>query len=63
MRSFVLREGVYATLWPDTQRDRPRSVVNPAASVKGDLATMLAIQQQRLASPENSGSVARLHEG
>jgi Uma2 family endonuclease len=65
---FVLREGVYATLKPDAQRVLRSEIfpglwLNPAAIFNGDLAVMLAILQQGLASPEHSGFVARLHEG
>ena len=68
MRSFVLREGVYETLKPDTQRVLRSEIfpglwLNPAAIFNDDLATILAILRQGLASPEHSGSVARLHEG
>ena len=65
---FVLREGVYATLKPDAQRVLHSEVfpglwLNPAAIFTGDLAALLAILQQGLASPEHSGFVARLHGG
>ncbi len=65
---FVLREGVYATLKPDAQRVLRSEIfpglwLNPAAIFNGDLAVMLAILQQGLASPEHSGFVARLQEG
>ena len=65
---FVLREGVYATLRPDAGHILRSEVfpglwLNPAAIFSGDLAAMLAVLQQGLASPEHSGFVARLHEG
>jgi len=65
---FVLREGVYETLKPDAQRVLHSEVfpglwLNPAAIFSGDLAALLAILQQGLASPEHSGFVARLHGG
>jgi len=65
---FVLREGVYATLKPDAQRVLHSEVfpglwLNPATIFSGDLAAMLAVLQQGLASPEHSVFVARLHEG
>ncbi|HSF34375.1 MAG TPA: Uma2 family endonuclease [Candidatus Tectomicrobia bacterium] len=46
----LLRSEVFAGLWLD-----------PAALVRGDLAAMLGIVQQGLASPEHAAFVARLH--
>jgi Uma2 family endonuclease len=65
---FVLREGVYETLKLDAQRVLHSEVfpglwLNPATIFSGDLAAVLAVLQQGLASPEHSGFVARLHEG
>jgi hypothetical protein len=47
--SGLLRSEVFAGLWLD-----------PAALVRGDLATVLAIVQQGLASPEHATFVTRL---
>jgi Uma2 family endonuclease len=65
---FVLHEGVYETLKPDAQRVLRSEIfpglwLNPAAIFTGNLAAMLAILQQGLASPEHAGFVARLHGG
>jgi Uma2 family endonuclease len=65
---FVLREGVYVTSRPDAGHILRSEVfpglwLNPAAIFSGDLAAMLAVLQQGLASPAHSGFVARLHEG
>jgi hypothetical protein len=46
----LLRSEVFAGLWLD-----------PAALVRGDLATALAVIQQGLASPEHVAFVSRLH--
>jgi Uma2 family endonuclease len=46
----ILRSEVFAGLWLD-----------PAALVRGDLATVLAIVQQGLAGPEHAAFVTRLH--
>jgi Uma2 family endonuclease len=46
----LLRSEVFVGLWLD-----------PAALVRGDLATVLAIIQQGLASPEHAAFVTRLH--
>jgi Uma2 family endonuclease len=46
----LLRSEVFAGLW-----------LNPAALVRGDLATVLAVLQQGLASPEHVAFVTRLH--
>ncbi len=62
---FVLREGVYETLTPDTDGVL-RSEVFPglwlqaAALWSGDLAAMRAVSQERLASPEHAALRARL---
>lgn len=62
---FVLREGVYETLEPDSEGIQ-RSEVFPGlwlpadALWAGDLATMLTVLQQGLASPEHATFVARL---
>ena len=64
---FVLREGVYEGLQPDDEGVL-RSEVFPGlwlpvdALWAGDLATMLAVLQQGLASPEHAVYVAGLHE-
>ena len=47
-----LRSAVFPGLWLD-----------PAALVRGDLATVLAMVQQGLGSPEHATFVARLHLG
>ncbi len=62
---FVLREGVYATLKPDTERVLrselfPGLWLAPTAIFSGDLAEILVILQQGLASPAHSSFVARL---
>ena len=64
---FVLREGVYEALQPDAEGIL-RSEVFPGlwlpadALWAGDLAAMLAVLQQGLASPEHSAYVADLRE-
>jgi len=62
---FVLRDGQYERLPRDAQglvRSEvfPGLWLYPAALLPGDLATMLAIVQQGLASPEHNAFVARL---
>jgi Uma2 family endonuclease len=63
---FVLRAGQYERL-PRGAQGLLRSEVfpglwlNPAALVQGDLATVLAIVQHGLASPEHAVFVTRLH--
>ena len=57
--------GFYATLKPDTERVVRSEVfpglwLAPPAIFSGDLAAILVILQQGLASPEHSGFVARL---
>ena len=63
---FVLRAGQYERL-PVDAHGRLQSEVfpglwlDPAALVRGELATVLAIVQQGLGSPEHATFVARLH--
>jgi Uma2 family endonuclease len=62
---FVLRAGQYERMPVDAQgliRSEvfPGLWLDPAALVRGDLATVLAIVQQGLASPEHVAFVARL---
>lgn len=63
----VLREGVYEVLKPDAHGVL-RSQVFPGLWLKadalweGDLATMLAVLQEGLASPEHAEFVERLHQ-
>jgi Uma2 family endonuclease len=63
---FVLREGQYQALQPDAQ-EVFRSEVFPglwldaAALVSGDLAAVMSVLQQGLASPEHAAFVARLN--
>jgi hypothetical protein len=63
---FVLRDGKYERL-PLDPDGLLRSVVfpglwlDPAALVRGDLAAVLAVVQQGLASPEHAAFVARLN--
>jgi Uma2 family endonuclease len=62
---FVLRDGQYERM-PRYAQGLVRSEVfpglwlDPAALLRGDLATVLAIVQQGLASPEHNAFVARL---
>ncbi len=62
---FILREGVYETLTPD-ERGVLRSQVfpglwlQPAAFWTSDLAGMLAVLQEGLASPEHAAFMQRL---
>jgi len=63
---FVLRAGQYERLSVDANglvRSEvfPGLWLDPVALVRGDLATVLAIAQQGLGSPEHSTFVARLH--
>jgi Uma2 family endonuclease len=63
---FVLRDGQYERMPVDAQgllRSEvcPGLWLNPAALVRGDLATVLTIVQQGLASPEHAAFVTRLH--
>lgn len=62
---FALREGVYEPLVPDENGVLRSEVfpglwLQPAAFWAGDLATMLAVLQEGLASPEHVAFVARL---
>jgi len=47
----ILRSGVFGGLWLD-----------PAALVRGDLARVLAVVQQGIASPEHAAFVSRLRQ-
>ena len=63
---FVLRAGQYERLPVDANgllRSEvfPGLWLDPAALVRGDLATVLAMVQQGLGSPEHAAFVARLH--
>jgi hypothetical protein len=63
---FVLRDGQYERMSVDAQgllRSEvfPGLWLDPAALVRGDLATVLAIIRQGLASPEHAVFVSRLH--
>jgi len=63
---FVLRAGQYEPLPVDANgllRSEvfPGLWLDPAALLRGDLATVLAIVQQGLGSPEHATFVARLH--
>jgi Uma2 family endonuclease len=63
---FVLRAGQYERMSMDAQglvRSEvfPGLWLDPAALVRGDLATVLAIIQQGLVSPEHVAFVTRLH--
>ncbi len=62
---FVLREGQYERLPPDANgllRSRvfPGLWLDPTALVRSDLATVLAVLDQGLASPDHAAWVARL---
>ena len=63
---FALREGQYVPLTPD-ERGVLRSEVfpglwlDPAAMVAGDLARVLAVLQEGIATPEHAAFVARLN--
>jgi Uma2 family endonuclease len=63
---FVLREGQYERLQPDSDGLFRSEVfgglwLDPAALVREDLATVLTTVQQGLASSEHAAFVARLH--
>jgi len=63
---FVLRAGQYERMVVDAQgffRSEvfPGLWLDPAGLVRGDLATVLAVVQQGLASPEHGAFVVRLH--
>lgn len=63
---FILREGVYEPLEPDHPRGILRSEIfpglwlQPAALWAGDLAALLAVLQEGLASPEHAAFVEQL---
>jgi Uma2 family endonuclease len=62
---FVLREGQYEHLQPDRDGILRSEVfaglwLDPAALLRSDMATVLAVGQQGLASPEHTAVVARL---
>ena len=62
---FILREGVYETLTPDTDGVLRSEVfpglwLQPAALWSSDLADMLAMLQEGLASSEHAAFLARL---
>ena len=62
---FILREDVYASLKPDAKgilRSEifPGLWLQPAALWSGDLATLLAVLQEGLASPEHTAFVEQL---
>ncbi len=62
---FILREGVYETLTPDEHGVLRSEVfpglwLQPAALWDGDLAAMLAVLQEGLASPEHAAFLERL---
>jgi hypothetical protein len=62
---FILREGVYETLTPDTDGVLRSEVfpglwLQPTALWPGDLAAMLAVLQEGLASPEHAAFLSRL---
>jgi Uma2 family endonuclease len=63
---FVLRAGQYERLLLDTEglyRSEvfPGLWLDPTALLRGDLATVLAVVQRGLASPEHAAFVKRLH--
>lgn len=63
---FVLRAGQYERMAVDTtgllkSEVFPGLWLDPAALVRGDLATVLAVGQRGLGSPEHVAFVARLH--
>ncbi len=62
---FILREGVYETLTPDANgvlrsEAFPGLWLQPSALWAGDLAAMLAVLREGLASPEHAAFQARL---
>lgn len=62
---FVLREGVYEPLAPDEggvlrSQTFPGLWLQPAHLLSGDLAALLAVLNEGLASPEHTAFVARL---
>jgi Uma2 family endonuclease len=63
---FVLRDSRYERQTPDAQgllRSEvfPGLWLNPAALLRGDMATVLAVLQQGLASPDHASFVVRLN--
>jgi Uma2 family endonuclease len=63
---FVLRAGQYVRMSVDAEGLLKSEVfpglwLDPAALLRGDLATVLAVVQRGLASPEHAAFVARLH--
>jgi Uma2 family endonuclease len=63
---FVLRDGQYERMPMDAQglvRSEvfPGLWLDPAALIRGDLATVLAVVQHGIASPEHDAFVTRLH--
>ena len=63
---FVLRAGQYARMSVDAEGLLKSEVfpglwLDPVALLRGDLATVLAVVQRGLASPEHAAFVARLH--
>ncbi|MDB5351944.1 MAG: hypothetical protein JWN86_3191 [Planctomycetota bacterium] len=64
---FVLREGRYVRMKPTAEGLLKSDVfpglwLDPAAAIRGDLATVLQVLQQGLASPEHAAFVARLQD-
>jgi Uma2 family endonuclease len=64
---FILRDGRYDRLAPDAgglykSEVFPGLWLDPAALLRGDLATVAQVQQQGLASTEHAAFVARLQE-
>jgi Uma2 family endonuclease len=65
---FVLREGLYEPLVPDEagvlrSEVFPGLWLQPAALWSGDLAGLLGVLQEGLASPEHAAFIARLQGG
>jgi len=63
---FVLRDGQFERLLPDSQGLLKSDVfpglwLDSAALLRGDMATVLAIVQQGIATPEHAAFVARLN--
>jgi Uma2 family endonuclease len=64
---FVLRQGQYDRLAPDASGVHRSEVfgglwLTAAALVQGDMATVLQVLQQGIASPEHAAFVTKLHE-
>jgi hypothetical protein len=62
---FILREGVFETLTPDTDGVLRSEVfpglwLQPTALWSSDLAALLAVLQEGLASPEHAAFLSRL---